>query len=164
MNRLKRIRENHKINQTELAKVLNTTQRQISLYETGKRKLDEDQIIKICRYYHVSADWLLGLDEDWQTKHAARISRGVFVCALTRVASRQAGKPAERRTGQPGGSADESREFSYTPAASLWRTEKRNATKYLFVYAGTKTKDFRELRPGNPFFFYFSGMNPTATK
>lgn len=64
MNRLKRIRENHKINQTELAKVLNTTQRQISLYETGKRKLDEDQIIKICRYYHVSADWLLGLDED----------------------------------------------------------------------------------------------------
>lgn len=44
-------------------------------------------------------------------KHAARISRGVFVCAQTKVASKQAGKPAERRKEQPGGSADKTREF-----------------------------------------------------
>lgn len=85
----------HKINQENLAKVLGTNRVQISKYETGKRKLDEDK----------------------QTKHAARISRGVFVCALTRVANKQAEKPAERRTSQPGGITDESREFSYTSAA-----------------------------------------------
>ena len=82
MNRLKLLKKMHKINQEDLAKVLDTNRVQISRYETGKRKLDEDQIARICRYYHVSADWLLGLDEDWQTKHAARISRGVFVCVL----------------------------------------------------------------------------------
>ena len=64
MNKIKEFRELHKITQTELAKTLETNQKQISLYETGKRKLNEDQIIRICRYYHVSADWLLGLDED----------------------------------------------------------------------------------------------------
>lgn len=85
----------HKINQEDLSKVLDTNRVQISRYKTGKRKLDEDQ----------------------QTKHAARISRGVFVCAQTRVASKQAGKPAERRKEQPEGSTDESREYSYTSAA-----------------------------------------------
>lgn len=64
MTPIKRLKVMHKIKQADLAKVLKTTQQQISLYATGKRKLDEDQIIQICRYYHVSADWLLGLDED----------------------------------------------------------------------------------------------------
>lgn len=89
MSRLKLLKKIHKINQENLAKVLGTNRVQISKYETGKRKLDEEQ----------------------QTKHAARISRGVFVCAQTRMASKQAGKPAERRTDQPGGITDESREF-----------------------------------------------------
>lgn len=95
MNRLKLLKKMHKINQENLAKVLGTNRVQISRYETGKRKLDEDK----------------------QTKHAARISRGVFVCAQTRVTSKQAGRPTERRTDQPGGSTDETREFSYTSAA-----------------------------------------------
>ena len=64
MNRIKEFRELHKITQTELAKTLETNQKQISLYETGKRKLNEDQIARICKYYHVTSDWLLGLDED----------------------------------------------------------------------------------------------------
>nr|DAN08556.1 MAG TPA: hypothetical protein [Inoviridae sp.] len=42
----------------------------------------------------------------------------MFVCAQTKVASKQARKPAKRRTDQPGGSTDESREFQYTSAAN----------------------------------------------
>lgn len=95
MSKLKLLKKMHKINQEDLTKVLGTNRVQISRYETGKQKLDEDK----------------------QTKHAARISRGVFVCAQTKVASKQAGKTAERRKEQPGGSADKSREFSYTSAA-----------------------------------------------
>ena len=64
MTPIKRLKVVHKIKQADLAKVLETTQQQVSLYATGKRKLDEDQIAKICRYYQVSADWLLGLDEE----------------------------------------------------------------------------------------------------
>lgn len=62
MNNLKKLKEMYKINQTELAKVLNTSQQQISRYETGKRKLNEDQIKELCKMYNVSADWLLGID------------------------------------------------------------------------------------------------------
>lgn len=54
MNKIKTFRQMNKISQLDLAKVLNTTQQQISLYETGRRKLDEDQIVAICRAYKVS--------------------------------------------------------------------------------------------------------------
>ena len=54
----------YKIDQKELAIVLETTQQQVSLYERGKRKLNEDQIIEICRRFSVSADFLLGLRDE----------------------------------------------------------------------------------------------------
>ena len=61
MNNLKKIREMYKISQTELGKTLNTTQRQVSLYETGTRELRENQIIILCKAYN--ADFLLGLKD-----------------------------------------------------------------------------------------------------
>lgn len=64
MNRIKEFRRINKLKQADIAKALNTTQEQISLYETGKRKLSEDQIREICKTYNVSADWLLGLTEE----------------------------------------------------------------------------------------------------
>lgn len=63
MNNLKRLKELYNINQTDLAKVLKTTQQQISKYERGTRELKESQIIELCKMYNVSADWLLGLKE-----------------------------------------------------------------------------------------------------
>lgn len=63
MNKIKEFRKMNKLKQSDIAKTLNTTQEQISLYETGKRKLNEDQIREICKTYQVSADWLLGLTE-----------------------------------------------------------------------------------------------------
>lgn len=63
MNNLKTFREKHKITQTELAKMLNTSQRQISLYENGIRKLNEDQIVAICRAYKVSPLEILRVEE-----------------------------------------------------------------------------------------------------
>ena len=59
MNKLKTFREIHKIEQKDLAKVLNTTQQQISLYETGKRELKESQIEKLCNHYKVGIEEIL---------------------------------------------------------------------------------------------------------
>lgn len=59
MNKLKTFREMNKIKQTELAKVLNTSQKQISMYETGKRKLNEDQIATLIKVYHADIADLL---------------------------------------------------------------------------------------------------------
>ena len=63
MNNLKTFRKINKITQAELAKVLGTSQKQISMYETGERELRENQIIEICKHYHVSANFLLGITE-----------------------------------------------------------------------------------------------------
>lgn len=61
MNKLKAFRQMYKISQTELAKVLNTTQQQISLYENQKRKLNEDQIATLIKVYHAEIGDLLEL-------------------------------------------------------------------------------------------------------
>lgn len=68
MNKLKTFRQMYKIDQKELANMLDTTQQQISLYETGKRKLNEEQIIKICNRYKISADKLLGIENEEESQ------------------------------------------------------------------------------------------------
>ncbi len=61
---LKRAREHTDFTQTEVAKVLYTSQQQYSLYENGKRHLKSDQIIALSKLFQVSADYLLGLTDD----------------------------------------------------------------------------------------------------
>lgn len=63
-NTLKTIRENMEITQKEMAKILNTTQQQYSLYETGAREMRAGQIIKISNALNISADYILGLPEN----------------------------------------------------------------------------------------------------
>ena len=64
MNKLKTLRKLHKINQTEIAKVLGTNQMQYSRYERGERELRESQIVTICKHFKISADYLLGINEE----------------------------------------------------------------------------------------------------
>lgn len=73
MNKLRTFRQTHKISQAELAKVLNTTQQQISLYETGRRKLDEDQITEICKAYKVNPSELLHEEEHRMAKAQEKV-------------------------------------------------------------------------------------------
>ena len=60
--RLKELRMEKGLTQTELAKILNTTQKSISKYENEYLDVSTETIIKICKYFDVSADYLLGLD------------------------------------------------------------------------------------------------------
>lgn len=59
MNKLKTFREKHKIEQKDLAKLLGTTQQQISLYETNRRELKETQIEKIINEYDAKIEDLI---------------------------------------------------------------------------------------------------------
>lgn len=65
--RLKDLREDKDFNQGRIAEILKTTQQQYSLYETGKRKMSVDQIITLCKFYNVSADYLLGFTNEYKT-------------------------------------------------------------------------------------------------
>ena len=51
VQRLKEIREDRDLFQSDIAKVLNTTQSQYSLYETGLRLIPIDKLEKLAKYY-----------------------------------------------------------------------------------------------------------------
>lgn len=72
MNKLKIFRQMYKISQTELAKVLNTTQQQISLYEKQKRKLNEKQIATLIKVYHAEIGDLLELGTMEEKRNATK--------------------------------------------------------------------------------------------
>lgn len=59
--RIRAMREDNDINQNEIAKLLQITQQQYSLYESGKRTIPIDYVIVLCKYFDVSADYILGL-------------------------------------------------------------------------------------------------------
>jgi transcriptional regulator with XRE-family HTH domain len=61
--RIKELRSEMKITQTVLAQALGVTQDSISLWEKGKRIPDTQYIIGLCRFFEVSADFLLGLTD-----------------------------------------------------------------------------------------------------
>lgn len=59
-NILKELRKEYKINQSDLGKKLNLSQRAISHYEKGERFPDEIVLNLIADYFDVSVDYLLG--------------------------------------------------------------------------------------------------------
>ena len=63
MNRLKEIREDKDLLQSDIAKILNVSQVAYSYYEIGKRQLPIDLLKKLARYYQTSTDYLLGLTD-----------------------------------------------------------------------------------------------------
>lgn len=65
--RLREIRKYHDVNQTDVADLLGISQQHYSMYEMGKRILNAEQIIKICRKYNISADYLLGLSNEFKS-------------------------------------------------------------------------------------------------
>ena len=62
--RFKDIREDRNLLQTDIAKVLNTTQCQYSLYENGIRSMPIEKLIILAKYYDVSVDYILGLTNE----------------------------------------------------------------------------------------------------
>lgn len=60
MNRIKDLREDRDLRQTDLAKATGIDQRTISNYETGKSSPDAYALIKLADYFNVSIDFLVG--------------------------------------------------------------------------------------------------------
>ena len=58
---LRELRESRDLKQSDIAMVLGTTQQVYSRYETGVNELPLRHLVTLCGFYHVSADYLLGL-------------------------------------------------------------------------------------------------------
>jgi len=57
------LREEKELNQTELGKKLSMTQRKVSYIECGKCEPSIDDIKAFCEYFQVSSDYLLGIKQ-----------------------------------------------------------------------------------------------------
>ena len=63
LERIRDLREDNDKTQAEIAKYLGTTQQVYSRYEKGENEIPVRHIISLCRYYKVSADYILGLKD-----------------------------------------------------------------------------------------------------
>ncbi len=59
MNRIREIREDKDLTQTEVAKKIGITQRNYSYIETGRTMLTEDILVKLAELYNTSTDYIL---------------------------------------------------------------------------------------------------------
>ena len=60
IQRLKEIREDRDLKQIDIAKVLKTSQKQVSLYENGIRVIPIEKLDILASYYNTSIDYLVG--------------------------------------------------------------------------------------------------------
>lgn len=58
--KIRLLREERELNQTELGKAVNMTQRKISYIERDTYEPSMEDIRALCKYFNVSADYLLG--------------------------------------------------------------------------------------------------------
>lgn len=68
LKRLRDLREDHDKTQQEIADILGTSQTMYARYERGANELPLRHLYKLCQFYNVSADYILGLS-DKQKKH-----------------------------------------------------------------------------------------------
>ncbi len=57
--RLRDLREDHDLSQTEVAKILHMSQTGYSKYETGENDIPTHVLISLADFYHTSVDYLL---------------------------------------------------------------------------------------------------------
>lgn len=55
-----------KLKQADLGEKLGMSQRKVSRLETGSTEPTTDEIVKICRFFNVSADYILGLTDEFK--------------------------------------------------------------------------------------------------
>lgn len=58
--RLKDLRDDEKLTQTDIAKILNMSQTGYSKYETGENDIPTQILIKLADFYKTSTDYILG--------------------------------------------------------------------------------------------------------
>jgi len=64
IDRLTEIRNDRDIKQSTIAEILGVKQSAVSKYEKRRTQYTVDDIIKLCNFYKISADYILGLPEN----------------------------------------------------------------------------------------------------
>lgn len=63
VDKLKELREDNDYTQKDIAKILNKSQQGYAHLENGKARFTIDDLQRLCMFYNVSADYILGLPQ-----------------------------------------------------------------------------------------------------
>lgn len=63
MNRLRDLREDADLNQTQVSKFLGMSQTGYSKYETGENDIPTQVLIKLAGFYKTTTDYILGISD-----------------------------------------------------------------------------------------------------
>ena len=66
--KIRNLREDRDLNQTQLGEAVNMTQRKISYIECGKFQPSLEDIVAFCYFFKVSADYLLSIPEKFRKR------------------------------------------------------------------------------------------------
>lgn len=67
--KIRALREDNDLSQEELSKIFNISQQTLSQYETNRRSLPIEMLIKYVEFFNVSADYILGIDQKKKSKN-----------------------------------------------------------------------------------------------
>lgn len=62
--RLRSIREDHDLSQSEAGKIIHKSQQGYSHIENGRAELKIEDLAALCRFYNISADYMIGLTDE----------------------------------------------------------------------------------------------------
>ena len=62
-NRIKDLREDHDLTQTQVAEAIGITRRKYSYLETGTQQLTVEILVKLAKFYGVTVDYILKLSD-----------------------------------------------------------------------------------------------------
>lgn len=68
-NRLRDLREDADLNQTQVAGILGMSQTGYSKYETGENDVPTQVLIKLAQFYKTSIDYILGVSDQRNPYH-----------------------------------------------------------------------------------------------
>ena len=61
--RMRELRQDNDLSQKKISDMLGVAQTTYSQYELYKRPMPIEYLIALCKYYHVSSDYMLGLSD-----------------------------------------------------------------------------------------------------
>ena len=62
--RIKNVREDHDLTQAQVGKLLDKSQQGYNHIEMGRAELKIDDLSRLCKFYDLSADYLIGLTDN----------------------------------------------------------------------------------------------------
>lgn len=73
--RIRNVREDRDLTQAQIGRILNKSQQGYNHIETGRAELKIDDLALLCKYYDLSADYLIGLIDKPIPLHQKRKQR-----------------------------------------------------------------------------------------